>query len=1141
MRSRPRLGADRTGQILTAELQDALLAHLAALFSPLTTIRDAEQLGRVLDLAGWDLDALTGVDVSAVVSAAQSAAQAVEELVEVVQHGTGELEEYAGAAAAFAVAAVQIVDAVGDWSPPVGLTAEDLALLPVDLLAVLLDGYLRSAAPRVAAVFDLIGVLHRVPAPALARSDGTVVRRAMDRPEVDLTVLQRAVTDPLGLLADRFLRDETGTRLLAEGIADAAGPLLAQALTAMGLQAGYGVPGRGAGLRLTADELAAARHMLQARYALDMGDGLATASFVLAAGLTDDTAGRGLGLVLAPSGELAVSAGPVEVTLAGDPGALLITGSGVDFDPAADAELTLTVRYVAPGDPAVRFGSATGTRFELGAISVSLTGQLTPTALDFGVTLTLQRVLLAVAAGDGDGFLSKVLPAEPIEARADLLVDWSLRTGLTVRGSGSLEIHVAVGLMLGPITIDEVSLGVALGEAGIGAQVGIGATLAIGPLVASVQGVGLRAMLAPPSGPGAGGSMMAIGFKPPTGIGFAVDAGPVKGGGLVSIDEPAHQYVGILQLDLAGIITITAIGLLTTRMPDGSDGFSLLVIITVEFPPIQLGYGFALIGLGGLLGVNRTFVVEALQAGVRTGALGSILFPKNPVANATQLIATLKTVFPPAAGHFVFGPMIKLGWGPNQIIAFELGLLVELPSPLRLVIIGKIMVVLPDKDAAVVQLRLDVLGVLDFARGEVSIDASLVDSRIAAFAVAGDMALRVGWKSTPGFALAVGGFHPKFTPPPGFPSLRRLSISLATGENPLLRLETYFAITANSIQFGGRLDLAVTAGPFAARAYAGLDALVELVPLRLQVTLSMGIDITWNGTPFLHAQLEAALTGPTPWRAVGFVEFQVLLVTARISVDVTTGTGGPADVLRVLLADLLRAALESDDAWTAQLPAGGGTGVSIGGAAALPGELVVNPVGGFTVRQRAMPLEAAITRFGAARPEPNTPDRFALTDITVGGVTVGGVAVPGTPVAVRDQFAAGQYADLTDDEKLTRPAFEELPSGATAGMPRYRLPGVAVTADLDYDEAVVNAEEPRPPARLDPALGAALARDGLAGHSAAAASALATPVLRVELVPERWVPCSLDSLSPRGAPASYLQAAADLRPGEQLVTAGEVA
>ena len=47
---------------------------------------------------------------------------------------------------------------------------------------------------------------------------------------------------------------------------------------------------------------------------------------------------------------------------------------------------------------------------------------------------------------------------------------------------------------------------------------------------------------------------------------------------------------------------------------------------------MQLGLGFMLVGVGGLLGINRTVAVEALRAGLKTGALGAVLSPPDPKA-----------------------------------------------------------------------------------------------------------------------------------------------------------------------------------------------------------------------------------------------------------------------------------------------------------------------------------------------------------------------------------------------------------------------------------------------------------------------------------------------------------------------------
>ena len=86
---------------------------------------------------------------------------------------------------------------------------------------------------------------------------------------------------------------------------------------------------------------------------------------------------------------------------------------------------------------------------------------------------------------------------------------------------------------------------------------------------------------------------------------------------------------------------------------------------------------------------------------------------------------------------------------------------------------------------------MDALGLIKMDRLSVSIDAVLVDSRLAQkFVLTGEMALRASMM--PGrrnFVMAVGGFNPRFAPPENFPSLKRITIELASGNNPRLTCE----------------------------------------------------------------------------------------------------------------------------------------------------------------------------------------------------------------------------------------------------------------------------------------------------------------------------------------------------------------
>src|SRR5439155_971132 len=148
--------------------------------------------------------------------------------------------------------------------------------------------------------------------------------------------------------------------------------------------------------------------------------------------------------------------------------------------------------------------------------------------------------------------------------------------------------------------------------------------------------------------------------------------------------------------------------------------------------------------------------------GVYSGALESVLFPRDIIQNANRIISDSQRILPPAADRYVFGPMAKIGWGAPTLITLEVGLIVELPSPLRVALLGVLRCVLPDENADILRLQVNFLGALDTQAQLLSFDASLVDSRLLIFTLTGDMAIRLRWGADPTFLLTVGGFHPSF-------------------------------------------------------------------------------------------------------------------------------------------------------------------------------------------------------------------------------------------------------------------------------------------------------------------------------------------------------------------------------------------
>jgi hypothetical protein len=660
----------------------------------------------------------------------------------------------------------------------------------------------------------------------------------------------------------------------------------------------------------------------------------------------------------------------------------------------------------------------------------------------------VRSALLRVRMGEADGFLQSIVP--DLDLTFDAGIGFSSLRGAYFVGGSSLEVTRAADRRIGPIHIRRIGLALrppaAEDPPGLDALVGLGVALSIGPVTGVVDGIGMRLGIRQRPGGNLGPVDLDVSFKPPDGFGLEIASGPIVGGGFLFFDEFQSQYAGALELSGFGI-AVKAVGVLTTKLPGGRRGYSLLIVISTEFTPVQLGLGFRLAGVGGLIGINRTVAIEALRSGLKTGALSAVLSPPDPIANAPMLVSTLSGLFPPAAGRHIFGPAVRIVWGTPTLVTIDLCVAIEVPSPIRLIVLGRLRALLPDERAPVVRLQMDMLGVLDVDRSEAAVDATLVDSRLAEFALTGDMALRLNWGSQSTFLLAVGGFHPRFAAPTGFPALKRVAVALASGDNPKLRLEAYLAMTSNTVQLGSRIDLAVKSGRFTVGGFLSFDALVTLSPLSFTVDIAGKLAVRAGGRTILSVSLALSLSGPKPWHARGKASFSILFFDVTFRFDVTIGERAPAaGPAGIDVAPLMRAALADQRSWNAQLPDGDDTLVTL--RAIQTTEVLAHPLGTLQVRQRIAPLERTLERFGDN--VPTGARLFRVASATIGGRAA---AVDG----IDDLFAPGQFRALSEEQKLSLPSFESMRAGATIGTAALAH-GRPVTAGIAYEERIVTAE-----------------------------------------------------------------------------------
>jgi hypothetical protein len=727
------------------------------------------------------------------------------------------------------------------------------------------------------------------------------------------------------------------------------------------------------------------------------------------------------------TGDFASKLVSVEVRPAG--AAVKVDGStGATFAAEARIEIDAT-----PATPWVLLGPAAGSHLELASAHAALVGRSTQGTPEFIVEAGADKLTLVINLGASDGFLQTVLGSQPQRVDLGFAVTWSSIHGFRFSGQTKIAVDLPVHLSVaGVISID--SIHIALNPAAtptpssVALELSVTGGITLGPLSASVTRMGVELDVAQRAdGKGTLGDLdLAFGFKPPDGLGVAIDADVVTGGGYIECHPDLNEYDGILQLELEGI-GIGAIGLLNTVLPDGTKGFSLLLLLYAQFEdaPIQIGFGFELTGLGGLAGINRTMVEDALRTGVRNGAVSSILFPDDPVANGPKIISNLRSIFPPLEGHYVFGPMVEIAWGDPPLVTAELGVILELPAPLRIVILGRISTMLPDPDAPLIEINMDTAGGLDFGAKNAWASAHLYDSRVVKFALSGDMVFLWDWGDQPNFVLAAGGFDPRYTPPAGLGPVDRLALTIGDGDNPRLTIDGYFAVTSNTLQHGAQVSVYAADAGFAVQGSLGYDILIILSPLSFIADMQASVEFLHGSATLMSAQLQLTLSGPSPWHAHGSASIHILFINPSVNIDKQWGDSTQATLPATNAQTPFMAALGNPSNWIATPPSGSALPISLGGTPADSGTVLVHPLGEVSVRQKIVPLEVTLTRFGGS--SVDGPNYFRIGALNVSGQAAAAVS------AAYDEFALGQFIDLTDDEKLSDPSFEQQKSGATLG------------------------------------------------------------------------------------------------------------
>ncbi len=665
------------------------------------------------------------------------------------------------------------------------------------------------------------------------------------------------------------------------------------------------------------------------------------------------------------------------------------------------------------------------------------------------LTLTVDEASVGIA---GDDLSQALLGGSGAAIKARLVVTVTSDLQLHVGGGTAVTVQLPAVTAGGPLQVKGLQLAAPpAGQpnaGGIDLSATVSADLAGATFL--ITGAGLRV--------GFAGGTLSLAARPPDGVGISMDAGLVKGGGFLASHpgpEGTQQYEGALDLNL-GFIAIKAFGILNVG---GDVGFALIIVLTAEFQPgIQIGLGFTLDGVGGLVGIQHVVDVDAIAAALSAHTLDSLLFPDDPVSDAPRIIATLGSVFPLRKGGAVFGPMIKLGWA--TFVTAELGVMLSLPDP-TLVIIGRLKIRIPDELLPIVSLTADILGVI--TPEKLFIRASLTDSKIGGYVVGGDFGLLIRYSGDPDFAMSAGGFHPAYTPPPELTGLARISVDMSPPIVLTMRAEAYAAITSATIQFGAKVEVGIDLAIASASGHLSFDALIRFQPtFGFMVDIDAGVRVEAFDITLCAVTAHLSLSGTSPWRIVGTgsADFGFF---GDVDLDFGPIQWGDATKPPAVTIDAVQAvvdALTKPAAWKPVLPNGGAGFVHL---RAFPAgdTLPLHPLGRLEARQSVLPFETEVTHLGAA---VVAPGGGAKERLTFGAPSIGGGVNPSF-TSVQDRFAMGQFLDLSDADSLARPAFEQRIAGIQIAPSDFVTEGPEDEL-LTYETFVAGGTGDPPPRRV---------------------------------------------------------------------------
>ena len=647
---------------------------------------------------------------------------------------------------------------------------------------------------------------------------------------------------------------------------------------------------------------------------------------------------------------------------------------------------------------------------------------------DFGIESQINDLELVLKLRESNDFMKRILKEDIVLNLEKLKLGYSLSKGFDIDGGFMAKIPFNSDLDLKFVRFNGLELQLGGASGGLKSMLNMNFTVDFNAVTITFpnMSLGFNFNLFKSNGSFGDFDFMPK-FEFPTGLGIGIDISGIKGLGALNWDKEKKSFTGFLELDVFSLFGASALLTFDMQKKDGTPGFSMFGAVSVTFSPgIQLGLGFTLSRVGGSLGINRMLDSKALSDATHDGSLSSLMFIENLADNMDTMLSSLSVYYPSKDDQFFVGLMGRVDWA--KIFSLDVGLFIQAPSPAEVLIIASFSMSVCEDFDKLLCINVDLFGRINVMRG-IFIDACIHDSYIVGIELYGDIALRILWGgSQKGFLISAGGFHPEYTPAAGYelPSkMRRLGLKLDYGIMKM-SLETYFAVTSNSIQFGADARLLIGwENKFDISGKLVFNVLFQWSPFYFSTDISVGVAVHVFGAKLCAINLAFALSGPAQWHAKGEASFWFLFVKIGVDFSLTWGKKQKdSNSNRIDVKPLFDASFDdASNAYWKTLTSDLSDNLVMLAEIASGKGIVVHPSERLTFCQENVPLNTKLDHYGEE--DINDFNELSLEEITVGDTVIPKDEI--TPV--QTLFAPNQFKNMSNDDKLHSESFINIDGG----------------------------------------------------------------------------------------------------------------